>query len=80
MKCSELNADLFSLHVVDSPECICRNDVEDSEYFLVECQLYYVQNQEMMRKLNNMNIEYIEIKTLLLGCSDCDFKMIQSIF
>ena len=29
----------------------------------------------MMRKLNNMNIEYIEI--LLLWCSDCDMKMNQ---
>ena len=28
----------------------------------------------MMGKLNNMNIEYIEIETLLFGCSDYDLK------
>ena len=56
MKCSKLHADLFSLHVVDSPECICGNDVEDSEHFLFECPLYYVQKQELIWKLNNMNI------------------------
>ena len=57
--------DLFSLHVVDSPECICRSDVKYSEHFLFECPLYYVQRQDMMRKLNNMNIEYIEIETAI---------------
>ena len=34
MKCSKLNADLFLLHVVDSPECICGNDVENSDFLL----------------------------------------------
>ena len=31
----KLNTDLFSLHVVDSPECICGNDVDDSEHFFL---------------------------------------------
>ena len=66
MKCSKLNADLFVLNVVNSPECIYGHDVEDSEHFLFECPLYYVQMEEKMRKLNNINTEYTEIETLLL--------------
>ena len=37
------------------------------------------EEEEMMRKLNNMNIEYIEIETLLFGCSDYDLLMNQGI-
>ena len=37
MKCNKLNADLYSLHVVDSLECICGNDVDDSEHFWYAC-------------------------------------------
>ena len=65
MKYIKLNADLFSLHVVDSTEHICGNDVEDSAHFKFECPLSYVQKQEMMRKLNNMNIKYMEIETAI---------------
>ena len=65
--------------MVDSPECICRNDVEDSEHFCIDCPLYYVKRQEMMRKLNNMNINNIERETLQFGCSDDDLKMNQCI-
>ena len=61
MKCSKLKIDLFSLDVVDSLECICENDVEDCEQHLFECPLYFVQRKEMMRKLNNLNTEDIEI-------------------
>ena len=79
MKCSKLITDLFSLHAVDPPEYIFRNDVEDYYLFLFECTLYYVQRQETTKKLNNINVEYIKIEALLFGCSDYNFKINQCI-
>ena len=39
MKCS--NFHLFSLHVVDSPACLCGHDCEDSNHYLLQCPLFY---------------------------------------
>ena len=42
MNCSKLNAHLFSLHVVDSPKCVCGCAVEDTSHFLMKCPLYHI--------------------------------------
>ena len=41
MKCSKLNFDLFSLHVIDSPACPCWHIREDSNHYLLQCPLYF---------------------------------------
>ena len=43
-------------HVVDSLQCICRQDIEESEHFLSNGPLYLIQWQDMLRKLNQLNI------------------------
>ena len=33
MNCSNLNAHLHSLHVIDSPACVCSHSIEDTAQF-----------------------------------------------
>ena len=35
---------------------ICGHEVEESEHFLLNCPLYVIQRQEMLQKLNQLNI------------------------
>ena len=44
MNCSNLSAShLFSLHVVNSPACICSHKAEDTAHYFLDCPLYYTQ-------------------------------------
>ena len=42
MNCSNLNAHLHSLHVIDSPACVCSHREEDTAHFFLDCSFYYV--------------------------------------
>ena len=78
---SNFNAHLFSLRVVDSPQCICGYDVEGSEYFLLNCPLYLLQIQEMLQKLNKLNIANVELETMLFhGCNVYEFGTNQRLY
>ena len=79
MQCSKLNAHIFLLHVVDSPQCIGEHEVEESEYFLFNCPLCLVQRQEMLQNLNQVNIVNVNL-TMLVDCTAYDLKINQSIF
>lgn len=73
MKCSNLNSDLFNLHVVDNPYCVfCHNCIEDRVHFFLSCPLYNIQRIELFENLHlNCEIDNIDIDTLLFGKSDC---------
>ena len=49
MKCSKLNFDLFSLHVIDSPACPCGHIREDSNHYLLQCPLYFQARNKMLK-------------------------------
>ena len=66
MKCSKPDFHLFSLHVVDSPGCPCGNDCEDSNHYLLQCQLFF-QAINMM-----MNV----IRKLTMTDISCEFKFV----
>ena len=34
---------ICSLHVIDSPACVCSHREEDTAHFFLDCPLYYVQ-------------------------------------
>ena len=81
MKCSKLNSHLFMLHVTDSPECLCGNNDEDANHYLLYCPLYHIQRQKMLYSLNNdLNINYVDYKLLLYGSDTLDLKTNKSIF
>ena len=78
MNCSKLNAHLFSLHVIPSPECVCGHDREDSEHFLLHCPLYHVQRQTMLQCLVNENIDVEDIDCDLLLYGDSEYSFPQN--
>ena len=81
LKCSKLNADLFSLHVIDSPACICGHHIEDSDHFLLHCPLYLNIRQRMFQTLNSLvRIQDINVKTMLYGCDNYDPQINVKIF
>ena len=70
MNCSNLNAHLQSLHVIDSPVCVCSRSIEDTAHFFFYCPLYYTQKLA----LQNIVSRFTEFKleTLLLGDKNLD--------
>ena len=70
MNCSNLNAHLHNLHVIDSPACVCSHSIEDTAHFFLYCPLYYTQRLA----LQNIVSRYTEFKleTLLFGDTNID--------
>ena len=74
LRCSKLNAHLFSLHVAESPACLCGCINEDSEHFLLYCPLYFDVRQRMIHSLNSwIDNQHLNIETLLYGNDNYDF-------
>ena len=75
MNCSKLNAHLFSLHVVDSPKCVCGCAVEDTSHFLMKCPLYHIDRQILFQTLYNHGIHDFDVSLLLYGSNDNSFLL-----
>ena len=74
MKCSNLNDHLFKLHVIDSPLCVCKLGVEDSEHYLFTCPLYFAQRNEVNEFVN------ATLDNLLYGDCNLDLESNINIF
>ena len=73
--CSSLNADLFSNHVANSPNCVC-GEPETAEHYLLHCRLHNAIRSTTIHQLNyNINIEI-----LLKGCPLYDDRVNGEIF
>ena len=59
LKCGNLNAHLYSLHVIDDATCICGNVVEDCKHFFFQCPYYVAQRIILVNDLHDL----------------CDFKL-----
>ena len=81
LECSKLNAHLYSLHVVDSPACICGNDYEDSSHFLLACPLFLDIRRNMMLILGNIiDTNSLSLDILLHGSEDYSYVVNSDIF
>ena len=79
MVCSNLNAHLYNLHVVDNPFCLCSNTiVEDCKHFFFECPLYNIQRVKLID--NVMKLTNVSLEVLLYGDEDISFKDNKEIF
>ena len=71
MRCSNLNEHLYALHVLESPNCICANEVEDCEHFFFKCLLYNNHRAEFFNNIADCIQNYpdvcISTKLLLFG-------------
>ena len=72
MNCSNLNADLFLLHVVDNPSCSCGFRLEDARHFFLFCPLYTNMRNKLLDFSENHNL-HINTHVLLFGYEDKDF-------
>ena len=68
MNCSNLSAYLYSLHVVNSPACICSHTTEDTAHYSLDCPLYYAQRMILRNVVTRYTQFNLEI--LLYGDSD----------
>jgi hypothetical protein len=70
VRCSGLNADLcHELHVVDSASCTCPpGDDETAKHYLLHCQTFAAQRQDMLRDL--AQLEHRSPSTVLLLYGD----------
>ena len=50
MRCSTLNAHLFSKNIIDSPICVC-GAREDTQHFLMSCTRYTTLRQELVNRV-----------------------------
>ena len=62
MNCSNFNAHLHSLHIIDSPACICSHKVEDSAHFCLDCSLYHLQRLA----IQNIVLRFIQFRLEML--------------
>ena len=81
MQCSKLNSHLFQLHVSDTSQCPCGQDIEDSAHYLLKCTLYDHERVHMFQSMPNIvDINNIDIETLLYGHDGYDFETNKVIF
>ena len=65
MRCSNLKAHLFNLHVIDSPQCVCMTGIEDCSHYFLTCPLY---NTERNKLLHNVQLLCnVSVDVLLFG-------------
>ena len=70
MNCSNLNAHLHSLHVINSPACLCSHSMEDTAHFFLYCPLYYTQRLSLQNIVSNTNIDNVDNITIILDVHD----------
>ena len=66
-----VNAHLHSLHVIDSPACVC-SQREDTAHFFLDCPLYYVQRLALRNTVLRFN--HFRLETQLYGDDNLDYK------
>lgn len=76
-KCSALRQHLFSKNIIDDPFCAC-GAVEDTRHFLISCNLYNIQRQEMFN--NILPICQPTYNTLLYGNIELSIMANKEIF
>ena len=78
MKCSDLKAHLFALHVIDDPVCICNTGIEDTYHYFFQCPLYYTYRLDLENAVNA--VSKYDFKVLLYGDDNLNLKENQIIF
>ena len=72
MNCSNLNAHLYGLHVIDSPACACSYSTENVEHFFLDCPLYSTQRLILRDAVSEF--ADFTVHNLLFGDDTIDFN------
>ena len=78
LNCSNLNDDLFGLHVTESWKCFCCDKRENAYHFFMECPLYQTERAELFRIVKNLCDP--NLNTFLYGNTNLDLATNKSIF
>ena len=72
MHCSNLNAHLFNLHVVDSPNCFCSFKNEDCYHYFFDCPMYNVERMHLFDEVQKLCD--VKLNTILYGNENLSLK------
>ena len=72
MHCSNLNAHLFDLHVVDSPSCLCFLQNEDCYHYFFDCPMYNVERMHLFDYIQKLYD--VKLNILLFGNENLSLK------
>ena len=78
LNCSNLNGDLFNLHVVDNPTCSCSFPIEDAKHYFLDCPLFAAQRVNMVTSISQ--ITECTLQTILSGNDRLSFEINCEIF
>ena len=78
LNCSNLNNDLFNLHVVDSPICSCTFPIEDAKHYFLGCPLYTAERIKLVNCINQLT--ECTLHTILFGNDNLSFESNCEIF
>ena len=76
--CSRLNAHLFKIGVIDSPQCSCGTGIEDTLHYFFICPMYSNLRVDLSSKI--IPIAPFTSATLLFGNKDCSLDQNYTIF
>ena len=65
-----MKAELYGLHVIDDPVCVCSNHAENCEHFFFQCYLYTIQHVAFIARLMELYSVDITTNLLLFGSDD----------
>ena len=78
LACSDLKQHLFQSGLTDDPTCQCRAAHESPAHYLLECNLYEVERDNLFLELEHQHL--INVETLLFGAQDLDAETNIKIF
>lgn len=70
MKCSQLSAHLYDMHIIEHSTCQCGHPYEDSLHYFFICPLYTQARNKLQNSVNNAYNNIWNLNCLLFGNSD----------
>jgi hypothetical protein len=78
MNCSDLKSNLFELKIIDSPECSCGFEKEDTYHFFFTCPFYNGPRAALHNKV--ANLAPFTTRTILFGRPDLSLEQNKTIY
>ena len=75
---SQLNAHLHTIGLLDTPDCRCRQGVENVWHYFFTCPYYIIQRDHLHALVTNY--ASFSLETVLFGASTCPFETNKQIF
>ena len=81
LKCSNLNSDLYNMHVLDNPNCVCMFRNEDAQHYFLNCPLYTTERIQLLNVITQFpEINEINTQILLFGSENLTYDQNTVIF